>query len=170
MAVPPRHLVLLPLPSSVSVTEVLAAIGRLERASPLEVLDAVVVERQEDGTVDIAPASARSGAAIDVAAWRWLLGGILERPTAAGGAELGEGALGGTGLSDSFVAEVRDLLATPGRSLVFIVSGLDPGAAVSELRGFPGTRLVYGVLPGRVIDRMLTRPAKAPSRSRPLEP
>lgn len=152
------------------MTEVLAAIGRLERASSLEVLDSVVVERQGDGTVGIAPASARSGVAIDVAAWRWFLDGILEGPMAAGAAEVGEGALGRAGLSDSFVAEVRDLLATPGRSLMFIVSGLDPGAAVSELRGFPATRLVYGVLPGRVIDRMLTRPAKGPSRSRPLEP
>lgn len=156
MAAAPHHLVLLPLPSSVTVTKVLAAFGRLERATHLEVLDSVIVARHEDGKVHITPASARIGAAIDVAVWTWLLDGILAPPGPAGGAERLQGPLGGTVLSESFVAEVRELLATPSRSLMFIVSGLDSGAAVSEFRGFPGTRLVYGVLPRRVLDRMLT--------------
>jgi hypothetical protein len=72
-------------------------------------------------------------------------------------------------VSESFVAEVGELLATPGQALVFIVSGLDPGAAVSELRGFPGTRLVYGVLLQRVIERMLPQPMGAARRERPFE-
>lgn len=72
-------------------------------------------------------------------------------------------------MSESFVAEVGELLATPGQALVFIVSGLDSGAAVSELRGFPGTRLVYGVLLQRVIERMLPQPMGAARRERPFE-
>lgn len=162
MAVSPHHLVLLPLASSVSVAEALAAIGRLQRASPLEVLDTVVIERREDGTVAVAPTSPPVGTGTDVAAWSWLLDAILDRPQSAGGAERVGGPLRRTGLSESFVAEVVELLATPGKSLVLIVSGLDPGAAVSELRGFQGTRLVYGAMPGRVIERMLTRPTAAP--------
>jgi uncharacterized membrane protein len=169
VAVSPLHLVLLPLPISVSVTEALAAIGRLERQSPLEVLDAVVVERRQDGTVGVASISPPVGAEIDIAAWRWLLDRILDRPEPAGGAEPVEGLLGRTGLSESFVAEVAELLATPGQSLVFIVSGLDPGAAVSELRGFPGTRLVYGVLPRRLIERMLPRPMGAAPPAQPFD-
>jgi hypothetical protein len=156
MAVFPRHLVLLSLPRSVSLTEGLAAIGRLERASSLEILGAVVVERREDGTAGVASVAPPIGAEIDVAAWRWLLYGILDRPEPAAGVEPIEGPLAETSLSESFVAELEELLATPGQSLLFIVSGLDAGAAVSELRPFPGTKLVYGVMPPRVLERMLT--------------
>ena len=165
----PRQLVLLPLPSSVTVTEALAAIGRLERASPLEVLGAVVVERRQDGTVGVASVSPPIGAEIDDAAWRWLLDGILHRPEPAGGVERLGGPLGGTGLSESFLAEVRELLATPGQSLAFIASGLDPGASVSELRGFPGARLIYGVLPPPVLERMLTRPVRGAPGTKPFD-
>jgi hypothetical protein len=156
MAVFPRHLVLLSLPRSVSLTEGLAAIGRLERASSLEILGAVVVERREDGTAGVASVAPPIGAEIDVAAWRWLLYGILDRPEPAAGVKPIEGPLAETSLSESFVAELEELLATPGQSLLFIVSGLDAGAAVSELRPFPGTKLVYGVMPPRVLERMLT--------------
>jgi hypothetical protein len=133
-AVSPHHLVVLPLPCSVSVTEALAAIGRLERATSLEVLDAVVVEaRGQDRWcgADITIGGRRERhRRVEVAPRR------DPRPSwAPRGAEPVKGPVGGTGVSESFVAEVGELLATPGQALVFIVSGLDRGAAVSELQG-----------------------------------
>jgi hypothetical protein len=77
------------------VTEALAAIGRLERATSLEVLDAVVVESREDGTVDVASTSPSVGAENDIAAWRWLLDAILDRPGPPRGAEPVKGPVGG---------------------------------------------------------------------------
>jgi uncharacterized membrane protein len=151
----PRHLVVLPLPGSADVAEALAAIGRLERRSALAVLDAVEVERRDDGSVGVEHVSPPMGVQIDVAAWTWLLDGILVRP-GVGGGEQAAYPLGGPGMSESFVAEVRESLGAPGSSLVFIVSDLDPGAAVSELRRFPTVRLVYGVLPPAVLERMYT--------------
>jgi hypothetical protein len=151
----PRHLLVLPLPRSASVAEALAAIGRLERGSSLAVLGAVVVERRDDGTVGVGHVSPPMGDEIDVAAWMWLLDGILDR-SGTGRAGPPEYPLGGTGLSESFVAEMRESLAAPGLSLVFIVSGLDPGAAVSELRRFPAVRLVYGLMPPSLLERIFT--------------
>ena len=158
VAVSPRHLVLLPLPAPVGVREALAAIGRLEGTGALDVLGAVVVERRDDGTLAITPASPAASSEIDVAAWRWLLDGVLGGGEGIGGVDRPESALGGSGLSESFVAEVREVLASARRSLALVVARLDATAAVSELHDLPEVRLVYGVLPRRVLARMVTRP------------
>lgn len=169
VAVSPRHLVLLPLPASVGVPEAFAAIGRLESAGALDVLGSVVVERQDDGTLAITPASPGAGSDIDVAAWRWLFDRVLDGGEGVGGVDQPDSALGGSGLSESFVAEVRAALASARRSLALVVARLDASAAVSALHDLPEARLVYGVLPRHVLERMLTRPPEEPPPARPSE-
>jgi uncharacterized membrane protein len=160
LAVSPRHLVVLPLPDATDATEALAAIGRLERSDLLEVLGVAVVERRGDGTVQVALVPRQDSAPIDVAAWTWLLSGILEDHAPAGRGQHPGAPLGGAVFSVSFLDEVREVVARAGRSLALVVAGLDAAAAVSELRGVPGAKLVYGVLPEPVLERMLTRPAR----------
>ena len=165
MVASPRHLVLLPLPDTVGVPDGLAAIGRLERAGALDVLGSVVVERQDDGTLAITPAFRATRSDIDVAAWQWLLDGVLGRGEGIGGVDQPERSLAGAGLSESFVAEMREALASARRSLALAVARLDVPAAVSELHDLPDARLVYGVLPRRVLERMVTRPPEEPPRA-----
>jgi hypothetical protein len=155
---------MIPLPDAGRATEALAAIGRLERTDGLEVLGVAVVERRGDGTIQVAPVPQQASAQIDVAAWAWLLGGIFEDPGPAGQGRHPEPTLGRAVLSESFLAEVREVVARAGRALALVVAGLDAGSAVSELRGVPGAKLVYGVLPEPVLERMLTRPARRRER------
>ncbi len=73
-----HHLAVLPLPGSVAVSQALAAIDRLQRASALTVLCASLVERQDDGTLEVAPMPPEHADQIDATAWRRLLAGTLQ--------------------------------------------------------------------------------------------
>ena len=91
-----------------------------------------------------------------------------ERRRARGAAELSvvlvagaltAGVMFGQGLSrtsvSNLVAELREVLPTATVWLALVLSRLDAGATVAELRGFPRARLIYGVLAERVFEEML---------------
>lgn len=169
MAGSTRHLALLTVPGASGVTEALAAIGRLERTSPLDVLGAAVIEHPGHPPRHVALVPRPAGVQIDVAAWTWLLDGILDSPQLGGGAEGPAAEFAGGGLSESFLAEIREVATQADHMVALVVARLDPGAAVSELRGLRGARLVYGVLPRAVLDRILTRSGGGAPDTRPPE-
>jgi hypothetical protein len=148
-----RHrLAVLPLHSQGSPAGALAAIKRLDRAGSLELVDSVLVERQADGAFRIEEFPAPATGRIEMPAWSWLLGETADGPHPRRGGEVRRSAFG-----ESFVAELRDVVPTAGQWLMLVVGHLDIGAVVTELRDLPRARLVYGVLPDEVFDRLLDR-------------
>src|SRR3954463_11669617 len=114
------YLALLPIRGSVGPADALAAFERLERAKSVVVVSSAVIRREPSGAVEV---SLARESVIGEAAWRWLLDEIADpdaRP----------------GLSESFVLEVRKVLPTAGEWVALVVSHLDAGAIVDELRAF----------------------------------
>ena len=144
------RLVLLPL-RSLSVEPALTALAHLEDAGAVEIVHAARLERGRNGRapqfVDVSP---QSTLRLEPAAWARLLDGtIANSDVAVSPADRSE-----CGLSESFVAELRELLPTASEWLVLVVRRLEPGAVVAELAPFPETRLVYGALPEPVLESL----------------
>jgi uncharacterized membrane protein len=142
-----RHLAVMSFSSKVSVSEALATIVRLKDANALAIVEAVLIEREDDRSLHITGLSKGTGDEDDVTALTWLVREMLESPQRSARAAQQARHLARSGVSESFIAELHQVLPTATTCLALVVSGLDTAAAVAELRAFPGMRLVYGTLP-----------------------
>jgi hypothetical protein len=146
-----HHLAVLPLHGPGAAEEALVAVERLERAGSLELVDAVLVERGGDGAVRVKPFPVPTTSRIEMPAWRWLLGETADCPPTERRPDPARRTL-----SESFVAELREVVLTARQWLALVVARLDAPAMVAELRRFPRAHLVYGVLPEGILERLLS--------------
>ena len=141
--------------------EFLLAASRLQRANELQLHDAVVIRRDDDGTshvtetTDITPGQAGVGAGV----WGLLLGTLFGGPI--GGLVVGAATAGGgalyaklrdTGVKDATIDELRKAVP-PGRTAVAVlVSHVSVGDLQRELARFPHSELVQTDMPPAAVN------------------
>src|SRR5579875_1799443 len=141
--------------------EFLIAAARLQRDQELQLHDAVVIGRDEDGTshvretTDVTPGQAGLGAGV----WGLLLGTLFGGPIGgliAGAASAGGGALYAklkdTGVKDATIEQLRNAVP-PGRTAVaMLVSHVSVADLQRELTRFPHAELVETDLPPAAVN------------------
>jgi len=149
-----RHLAVMSFSTKVSVSEALALIDRLERANSLAIVEAVLIEREDDDSLHVTGLSKATGDENDLNALTWLMREMLESSQHSSEAGRQTAHLARSGVSGSFIVELQHVLPTATVCLALVVSGLDVTAAVTALQGFDETRLVYGTLPVRALSNI----------------
>jgi uncharacterized membrane protein len=141
--------------------EFLLAAARLQRDADLQLHDAVIIRRDEDGsshvreTTDVTPGQAGVGAGV----WGLLLGTLFGGPIiglVAGAATAGGGALYAklkdTGVKDATIEELRNAVP-PGRTAVaLLVSHVSVADLQRELARFPRAELVETDMPPAAVN------------------
>jgi uncharacterized membrane protein len=141
--------------------EFLLAVARLQKNDEIQLHDAVLVTRAEDGTshvretTDVTPSQAGFGGGI----WGLLLGTLFGGPI--GGLVVGAATAGGgalyaklvdTGIKDATVSELRTAVP-PGRTAVaLLVSHVSVADLQRELTRFPNAQLVETDLPPAAVS------------------
>lgn len=141
--------------------EFLIAVARLQKNGDIQLHDAVVIQRDKDGTshvretTDVSPGQASVGAGV----WGLLLGTLFGGPI--GGLVVGAASAGGgalyaklvdTGVKDATVKELREAVP-PGRTAVaLLVSHVSVAALQRELARFPNAALVETDLPPAAVN------------------
>jgi uncharacterized membrane protein len=136
--------------------EFMTAITRLARDHKLSLHDAVFVVKDADGrthireTKDLQPGST----ALTAGLWSGLLGLLLGGPVGmliAGGVGAGAGAvtakLVDVGVTDEFVAQLREMVRPGTTTVAVLADAVDTDAVLAELHRFAGARYVAGNLP-----------------------
>lgn len=122
--------------------QVLTTLGALAREHSLELADAVVVERQADGTVKLhQPSSVGTGVASG-AIWGGLIGMVFLMPFfgmalgAASGAAAG--AATDVGIDDDFMAQLATKLEPGGAAVMALVTGASLDTVLPALAAYGG--------------------------------
>ncbi len=136
--------------------EFMTALTRLSRDRKLKLRDAVFVVKTPDGkthvreTKDLQPSSTAIGAGL----WSGLFGLLLGGPVGmlvAGGIGAGAGAvtakLVDVGVTDEFVAQLREMVQPGTTTVAVLAEHVDTDAVLTELQRFEGGRYVAGNLP-----------------------
>ncbi|MET0145441.1 MAG: DUF1269 domain-containing protein [Ilumatobacteraceae bacterium] len=136
--------------------EFMTAVTRLARDGRLTLHDAVFVIKDKDGkthvreTKDLQPSSTAIGAGL----WAGLFGLLLGGPVGmlvAGGIGAGAGAvtakLVDIGVTDDFVAQLREMVRPGTATVVVLADHVQTDAVLTELHRFEGARYVAGNLP-----------------------
>jgi uncharacterized membrane protein len=136
--------------------EFMTAVTRLARDGKLGLRDAVFVVKDADGkthireTTDLQPGRT----ALSAGLWSGLLGLLLGGPFGmliAGGVGAGAGAvtakLVDVGVTDEFVAQLRDMVRPGTTTVAVLADDVDADAVLVELHRFEGARYVAGNLP-----------------------
>jgi uncharacterized membrane protein len=150
--------------------EFLLAAARLQKNDEIQVHDAVVIQREADGTshvretTDVTPSKAGVGAGV----WGLLLGTLFGGPIA--GLVVGAASAGGaalfaklvdTGVKDATIAELRTAVP-PGRTaLALLVSHVSVADLQHELARFPNAQLVETDLPPAAVNAVQEALAEA---------
>jgi uncharacterized membrane protein len=150
--------------------ELLLSVVRLQKNDQLQLHDAVIVRRDDEGhsqvteTTDITPQRGAIGAGV----WGLLLGTLFGGPIGgliAGGAAAGGGALFAkivdTGIRDETVAELRTAVPAGRTALALLVSRLSVTDLQLELARFPGAQLVESDLPPAAVNAVQEALAEA---------
>lgn len=141
--------------------EFLLAAARLQSHEEIALHDAVIIQREADGTShvretsDVTPGQAGVGAGV----WGLLLGTLFGGPIGGlvvGAASAGGGALMAKlvdhGVKDATIAELREAVP-PGRTAVaLLVSHVSVAALQLELARFPNAQLVETDLPPAAVN------------------
>jgi uncharacterized membrane protein len=154
--------------------EFLLAAARLQKNQTIQIHDAVLISRLEDGTshvretTDVSPGQAGAGAGV----WGLLLGTLFGGPI--GGLVVGAASAGGgalyaklvdTGVKDETIKELREAVP-PGRTAVaLLVSHISVADLQRELTRFPNAQLVETDLPPAAVSAVqeaLTEANRAP--------
>jgi uncharacterized membrane protein len=123
--------------------EVLGVLGRLQTEHSIDLEDAVIVTRSDDGTVKLNQTSKTAAmGATGGALWGGLIGLIFLAPllgmavgAAAGGAA---GALTDVGVDDKFMKELGTKLEPGGAALIVLVSRSTPDKVLPEISKYEG--------------------------------
>jgi uncharacterized membrane protein len=150
--------------------EFLIAAARLQQNDVIKLHDAVVIQRETDGTshvretTDITPGQAGVGAGV----WGLLLGTLFGGPI--GGLVVGAASAGGgalfaklvdTGVKDETVKELREAVP-PGRTAVaLLVSHVSVADLQKELTRFPNATLIETDLPQAAVNAVQEALAEA---------
>ena len=150
--------------------EFLIAAARLQNNDEIQLHDAVIIRREQDGTshvretTDVTPGRAGVGAGV----WGLLLGTLFGGPI--GGLVVGAASAGGgalyaklvdTGVKDATVKELREAVP-PGRTaLALLVSHVSVAALQRELARFPNAALVETDLPPAAVNAVQEALAEA---------
>lgn len=167
-------LLVISFPDSLRAQEFLLAVAGLQKREEIQLHDAVIISRAEDGsshvreTTDVTPGQAGVGAGV----WGLLLGTLFGGPI--GGLVVGAATAGGgalyaklvdTGVKDATIQELRTAVP-PGRTaLALLVSHVSVADLQRELARFPQTQLVETDLPPAAVSAVqaaLTEANRAP--------
>ena len=141
----------------------LLAMGGLKESGALDLQDAVLVTKHEDGsvkvleTIDPTPGRAALGGAM----WTGLLGLVLGGPVG-WVAGLGIGAASGVvtakivdlGIPDEWVAWFREAVEPGTSTVVILAEHVHVGALAEEARRFAGAELLYTSMPDHAYDQL----------------
>ncbi len=141
----------------------LLAMGGLKESGDLDLQDAVVVTKSDDGTVKVVetidPTPGR--AALNGAMWTSLLGLVLGGPVGwiAG---LGIGAASGAvtarivdlGIPDEWVAWFREAVEPGTSTVVILAQHVYVRALATEARRFAGAELLYTSMPDHAVEQL----------------
>ena len=137
------NLVAIAYPDRATAEDVMGALGRLQTEHAIEIEDAVVVTREQDGKVKLHQSSklAAAGAA-GGALWGGLIGLIFFVPLLgmAVGAATGAatGALTDVGVDDNFMKDLGSKLQPGGAAVIVLVHRSTPDKVLPEIAGFGG--------------------------------
>src|SRR3954451_5501939 len=137
------NLVAVAFPSRATAEEVMGTLGRLQKEHAIELEDAVIVTRGDDGKVKLHQSNklAASGAA-GGALWGGLIGLIFFVPLlgmavgAAAGAATG--ALADVGVDDRFMKDLGSKLEPGGAALILLVRSATADKVLPEIAHFGG--------------------------------
>ena len=141
----------------------LLAMGGLKESGDLDLQDAVLVTKFDDGTVKVVetvdPTPGR--AALNGAMWTSLLGLVLGGPVG-WVAGLGIGAASGVvtakivdlGIPDEWVAWFRDAVEPGTSTVVILAEHVHVGALAEEARRFAGAELLYTSMPDHAFEQL----------------
>lgn len=151
-----QHLVAISFDDDLKAVEFMTAMTRLARDKKLALHDAVFVVKGQDGktyvreTKDLQPGQTAIGAGL----WSGLFGLLLGGPVGmlvAGGIGAGAGAVTAkvvdVGVTDDFVAQLREMVQPGTTTVAVLADHVDMGAVLAELQRFEGARYVAGNLP-----------------------
>jgi uncharacterized membrane protein len=156
-----QKLLVISFDDALKAQELLLTIVRLQKDKDLQLHDAVIIRRDEDGkshvveTTDITP----SRGALSVGIWGLLFGTLFAGPLGGlvvGAASAGGGALYAKivdhGIKDETVEELRTAVPAGRTALALLVSHLSVADLQNELARFPGATLVESDLPPAVVS------------------
>ncbi len=142
--------------NELKAVEFMTAVTRLARDGKLALHDAVFVAKDQDGrthireTKDLQPGPT----ALSAGLWSGLFGLLLGGPVGmliAGGVGAGAGAvtakLVDVGVTDEFVAQLREMVQPGTTTVAVLAEAVDTDAVLGELQRFAGGRYVAGDLP-----------------------
>ena len=137
------NLIAVAYPDKATAQEVLATLARLQKEHSIELEDAVVVTRDQDGKVKLHQTTRTAAAgATGGALWGGLIGLLFLAPllgmavgAAAGGAA---GALTDVGVDDKFMKELGTKLEPGGAALIVLVSRSTPDKVLPEISKYEG--------------------------------
>jgi len=137
------NLVAVAYPDAATADEVRTQLAQMMKEHLIELDDAVVVVRQDDGKVKLHQATSLAGAgAAGGALWGGLIGLLFLSPllgaaigAAAGGAS---GALADVGVDDNFMKELGSKLTPGGAALIVLVRSSTPDKVVPRIAQYGG--------------------------------
>ena len=137
------NLIAIAYPDEATANEVLTTLARLQTEKSIELEDAVVVTRDQDGKVKLhQTAKTAAVGAAGGALWGGLIGLLFLAPlvgmaigAAAGGAA---GALTDVGVDDRFLKDLGAKLAPGGAALIVLVHRSTPDKVLPEIARFGG--------------------------------
>lgn len=159
----PRTLVGISFPDRFRAQEFLTAVSRLAANGVLDLEDAVVVTKRDDGhtavTETVDPQPGRT--AMTSGMWTGLFGLILGGPVGwAAGAVIGAGAgaltakLVDLGISDEWVGWFREAVAPGTATVAVLASDIDENRFVAEVHRFSGAELLYANVDDDFLGRL----------------
>jgi uncharacterized membrane protein len=156
-----QSLVVIAVNGPMEAQEMLMAAGRLGNEGKLDIDDAVIITKSDDGrhvhkleTTDLTPAEGGFGGAF----WGLLFGTLLAGPVGGlitGAVTGGAGALLAQvidrGISDDFIRQMENLLEPGHAALCLLTDFEDNKAVIHELNRFDG-KLIWSNLPPEVAE------------------
>ena len=140
------NLVAIAYPDVKTAEEVMGALGRLQVERSIELEDAVIVTREQDGKVKLHQARSTTGAgAAGGAMWGGLIGLLFLAPLLGMAVGAASGALTGkltdVGVDDKFLEELGAKLEPGMAAVIVLVHRSTPDKVIPEIQQYGGTVL-----------------------------
>jgi uncharacterized membrane protein len=140
------NLIAIAYPDVDTAQQVMTTLGELQVERSIELEDAVIVTREEDGKVKLHQARSTTGAgAAGGALWRGLIGLLFLAPLLGMAVGAASGAITGkltdVGVDDSFLKELGEKLEPGMAAVIVLVSRSTPDKVIPAVRDYGGTVL-----------------------------